>query len=89
MRTASVHSTSPVSARTSSQASSSSLYLPTTFIRSDKGREFIAHPLKRWCKSSCATTAYIEPRSAWQTGFAESYKRRSTASTTDGSGTNA
>jgi len=63
-----------------------SLYPAPTYIRSDNGPEFIAHALKRWCKRSGTTTAYIEPGSPWQNGFAESYELRSTSSTTAGSG---
>ena len=62
-----------------------SLY-PPAFIRSDNGPEFIAHALRGWAESSSTTTAYIEPGSLWQNGFAESYELRSTASTTAGSG---
>jgi putative transposase len=53
-----------------------SLYPAPTFIRSDNGPEFIAHALRRWCKSSGMTTAYIEPGSPWQNGFAESFNSR-------------
>ena len=47
-----------------------------TYIRSDNGPEFIAHDLKRWCKNSGTATAYIEPGSPWQNGFAESFNSR-------------
>jgi transposase InsO family protein len=50
-----------------------SLYPAPALIRSVNGPEFIAHALKHWCKSSGATTAYIEPGSPWQDGFAESF----------------
>ena len=53
-----------------------SLYPAPTYIRSDNGPEFIAHALKRWCKRSGTTTAYIEPGSPWQNGFAESFNSR-------------
>jgi len=53
-----------------------SLYPAPTFIRSDNGPEFIAHALRRWCKSSGMTTAYIEPGSPWQNGFGESFNSR-------------
>ncbi len=46
-----------------------SLYPAPAFIRSDNGPEFIAHALRRWCASG-TTTAYIEPGSSWQNGFA-------------------
>ena len=53
-----------------------SLYPAPMFIRSDNGPEFIAHALRRWCKSSGMTTAYIEPGSPCQNGFAESFNSR-------------
>jgi putative transposase len=53
-----------------------SLYPAPTFIRSDNGPEFIAHALRLWCKSSGTATAYIEPGSPWQNGFAESFNSR-------------
>ena len=53
-----------------------SLYPAPAFIRSDNGPEFIAHALKRWSENSGTTTAYIEPGSPWQNGFAESFKGR-------------
>ncbi len=53
-----------------------SLYPAPAFIRSDNGPEFIAHALRRWCKDSGTTTAYIEPGSPWQNGFAESFNSR-------------
>ena len=53
-----------------------SLYPVPSFDRSDNGPEFIAHALRRWCKISGTTTAYIEPRSPWQNGFAESFNSR-------------
>lgn len=54
----------------------SSLYPAPAFIRRDNGPEFIAHALLRWCKSSGSTTAYIEPGSPCQNGFAESFNSR-------------
>jgi len=53
-----------------------SIYPAPTFIRRDNGPEFIAHALRRWCKSSGMTTAYIEPGSPWQNGSAESFNSR-------------
>ena len=53
-----------------------SLYPAPTFIRSDNGPEFIAHALRTWCKNSGTATAYIEPGSPWQNGFAESFNSR-------------
>ena len=53
-----------------------SLYPAPTYIRSDNGPEFIAQALRRWSKTSGTTTAYIEPGSPWQNGFAESFNSR-------------
>ena len=53
-----------------------SLYPAPTFIRSDNGPEFIPRALRRWCKSSVTTTAYIDPGSPWQNGFVESFNSR-------------
>ena len=53
-----------------------SLYPVPAFIRSDNGPEFIAHALRTWCKNSGTTTAYIEPGSPWQNGYAESFNSR-------------
>jgi putative transposase len=51
-----------------------SLYPVPTFIRSDNGPEFIVQALRDWCKASTTTsTAYIEPGSLWENGFAESF----------------
>ena len=48
-----------------------------TFIRSDNGPEFIAKALRDWCEASTTTsTAYIEPGSPWENGFAESFNGR-------------
>jgi putative transposase len=52
------------------------LYPATAFISSDNGPEFIAQALWRCCKDSGTTTAYIEPGSPWQNGFAESFNGR-------------
>jgi len=54
-----------------------SLYPAPTFIRSDNGPEFIAQALRDWCDVSDTTsTAYIEPGSPWENGFAESFNGR-------------
>ena len=53
-----------------------SLYPSPAYIRSDNGPEFIAHTLRRWAESSTTKTAYIEPGSPWQKGFAESFNSR-------------
>jgi putative transposase len=54
-----------------------SLYPAPAFIRSDNGPEFIAQALRDWCEASTTTsTAYIEPGSPWENGFAESFNSR-------------
>ena len=54
-----------------------SVYPAPTFIRSDNGPEFIAQALRDWCEASTTTsTAYIEPGSPWENGFAESFNGR-------------
>ena len=53
-----------------------SLYSAPAFIRSDNGPEFIAHALRHWAERSASTTAFIEPGSPWQNGFAESFNSR-------------
>lgn len=54
-----------------------SLYPTTAFIRSDNGHEFIALALRGWCEASgTISTAYIDPRSPWENGFAESFNGR-------------
>ena len=41
------------------------------------GPEFIAQALRDWCEASDTTsTAYIEPGSPWENGFAESFNGR-------------
>jgi hypothetical protein len=52
------------------------LYPAPAFILSDKGPEFIAQALRGWCEASGTTTAYIEPGSTWENGFAESFDGR-------------
>jgi len=53
------------------------VYPAPTFIRSDNCPEFIAQALRDWCVASDTTsTAYIEPGSPWENGFAESFNRR-------------
>jgi putative transposase len=54
-----------------------SLYPAPAYIRSDNGPEFIAQVLRDWCEASDTTsTAYIEPGSPWEKGFAESFNGR-------------
>jgi hypothetical protein len=53
------------------------LYPAPAFIRSDNGPEFIAKALREWCESIATTsTAYIEPGSPWENGFAKSFNGR-------------
>ncbi len=54
-----------------------SLYPAPAYIRSDAGPDFIAQALWDWCEASSTTsTAYIEPGSPWENGFAESFNGR-------------
>jgi putative transposase len=53
-----------------------SLYQTPAFIRSDNGPEFISHALKCWRENNGTTTAYIEPGSPWQNGFADLFDSR-------------
>jgi transposase InsO family protein len=54
-----------------------SVYPAPSLIRSDNGPEFIAQALRDWCDASDTTsTAYIEPGSPWENGFAESFNGR-------------
>jgi transposase InsO family protein len=54
-----------------------SLYPSPSFIRSGNRPEFIAQVLWVWCEASDTTsTAYIEPGSPWENGFAESFNGR-------------
>jgi putative transposase len=50
-----------------------SLYPAPALSHSDNGPELITHALKRWIENSGTTTAYIQPVSTWQIGFAESF----------------
>ena len=45
-------------------------------IRMDNGTELTAHAMRDWCRLSGIETAFIEPGSAWQNGFAESFNGR-------------
>jgi len=45
-------------------------------LRSDNGPEFIAAALRRFLEENKVATAYIEPGSPWQNGFAESFNAR-------------
>jgi len=46
------------------------------YLRSDNGPEFIALALRGFLYRSSVQTAYIEPGSPWQNGFAESFHGR-------------
>ena len=45
-------------------------------IRMDNGTELTAHAMRDWCWLSGIETAFIEPGSPWQNGFAESFNGR-------------
>ncbi|MBG6226803.1 transposase InsO family protein [Arthrobacter sp. CAN_A2] len=44
-----------------------------TYVRSDNGPEFTAAALIDWCSTAGVETAFIDPGSPWQNGFAESF----------------
>ena len=46
------------------------------YIRSDNGPEFVAEAVRRWVAAIDARTAFIEPRSPWETGQIESFNAR-------------
>ncbi len=46
------------------------------YLRSDNGPEFVALALRGFLHRSGVKTAYIEPGSPWQNGFAESFHSR-------------
>ena len=46
------------------------------YLRSDNGPEFVALALRGFLRGRGVTTAYIEPGSRWQNGFAESFHSR-------------
>ena len=46
------------------------------YLRSDNGPEFVAKRLRAWLAQHGVQTAYIEPGSPWQNGFAESFHSR-------------
>ncbi|MGP5195542.1 IS3 family transposase [Arthrobacter rhombi] len=43
------------------------------YVRSDNGPEFTAAALINWCATAGVNTAFIDPGSPWQNGFAESF----------------
>ncbi len=46
------------------------------FIRSDNGPEFVAEAIKRWLDDSGVKTLYIEPGSAWENAYSETFISR-------------
>ena len=42
-------------------------------IRSDNGQEFVAKELRQWLAKLGTGTLYIEPGSAWENGYCESF----------------
>ena len=52
------------------------IYGAPEFLRSDNGPEFISIALRGFLHRSGVKTAYIEPGSPWQNGFAESFHSR-------------
>lgn len=44
-----------------------------TYVRCDNGPEFTAAALITWCTTAGVGTAFIDPGSPWQNGFAESF----------------
>ncbi len=44
-----------------------------TYVRSDNGPEFTAGALIDLCATAEVDTAFIDPGSPWQNGFAESF----------------
>lgn len=54
-----------------------SVYQAPSFIRPDNGPEFIDQALRDWSEASDTNrTAFIEPGSPWENGFAESFNGR-------------
>jgi putative transposase len=47
-----------------------------SFIRSDKGPEFVAKTVKRWLEASGVKTLYIEPGSPWENAYSETFISR-------------
>ncbi len=46
------------------------------YIRSDNGPEFTAKAVRNWLKNLEITTLFIEPGSAWENGYIESFNGR-------------
>ena len=46
------------------------------FIRMDNGPEMTANSIRDWCRTSGASTFYIEPGSPWENPFVESFGSR-------------
>ncbi len=49
---------------------------PPSFVRSDNGPEFVALALRQWIVGVGSQTAYIEPGSAWENGYCESFNSK-------------
>ncbi len=49
---------------------------PPSFIRSNKGPEFVAEAVRDWISAIRARTAYIVPGSPWENGYCESFNSR-------------
>lgn len=47
--------------------------VPTTYIRSDNGPEFIEKGLQKWLEKQGCQTSYIRPGSPWENGVVESF----------------
>ena len=43
---------------------------PPAFVRSDNGPEFVARDVRNWIEAVGAKTAFIEPGSPWENGYA-------------------
>ena len=49
---------------------------PPTYVRNDNGPEFVAQAVRDWIAAVGSKTAYIEPGSPWENGYAESFNAR-------------
>ena len=49
---------------------------PPAFVRFDNGPEFIAHAVADWCRFNGVGTIFIDPGSAWQNAWIESFNGR-------------
>jgi putative transposase len=46
------------------------------YLRSDNGPEFVSKAVQQWLRKQGVQTAYIDPGSPWQNGYAESFHSR-------------